>query len=148
MSGCRSASTCAGTSASTAAASPRLHGSASVSPPSVSRKAFSLSALEPDTASRAPWAASACAIAEPIPPEAPVTRAVMPVRSNIFENSCDLPVHAETRRRGGFMVVDDATDVFLERGSPEVDEKTDGLDRKTKIGQMVLGKDLVKTENE
>src|SRR3546814_5350210 len=52
--------------------------------PSVSRKAPSLSALEPDTASRAPCAASACAMAEPMPPEAPVTRAVMPVRSNMF----------------------------------------------------------------
>src|SRR3546814_6851734 len=37
----------------------------------------------PETASRAPCAASACAIADPIPPEAPVTRAVMPVRSNM-----------------------------------------------------------------
>src|SRR3546814_8204034 len=62
----------------------------------------------------------------------------MPVRSNIFDNSCYLPVHAETRRRGGFMVVDDATDVFLERGAPEVDEKTDGLASKTKIGQQLL----------
>src|SRR3546814_18539072 len=36
------------------------------------------------------------------------------------------------------MVVDDATDVFLERGAPEVDEKTDGLASKTKIGQQLL----------
>src|SRR3546814_12927386 len=53
------------------------------SPPVVSRKSFSLTALDPETASRAPCAASACAIADPIPPEAPVTRAVMPVRSNM-----------------------------------------------------------------
>src|SRR3546814_2325173 len=70
----------------------------------------SLAAWGPDTASRAPCAASACAMAEPMPPEAPVTRAVMPVRSNMFVNSYDLPVHAETRRRGGLMVVDDAAE--------------------------------------
>ena len=51
--------------------------------PSDARKPSSLSTFEPDTASRAPCPASARAIAEPIPPEAPVTSAVMPARSNI-----------------------------------------------------------------
>ena len=38
----------------------------------------------PDTASRAPCPASALAIALPSPPDAPVTSAVIPVRSNIY----------------------------------------------------------------
>src|SRR3546814_17949067 len=62
----------------------------------------------------------------------------MPVRSNMFVNSYDLPVHAETRRRGGLMVVDDAADAFLERGTTEIDEKAHGLAGQAKIGQQLF----------
>src|SRR4029453_14163055 len=47
------------------------------------RKFSSFSTLLPDTASRAPCAASALAIDDPSPPLAPVTSAVIPERSNI-----------------------------------------------------------------
>ena len=84
MSICPSASTACGTSASTAAPSPRLQTKATWSPPRPARNASSFSALEPDTASRAPCPARPFAMAEPIPPDAPVTKAVIPERSNIL----------------------------------------------------------------
>ncbi|NJB87981.1 hypothetical protein GGR90_000133 [Sphingopyxis italica] len=36
------------------------------------------------------------------------------------------------------MIVNNATDAFLERGAPEVDEKTNRLASQTKIGQQLL----------
>src|SRR3974377_1546606 len=85
----------AGTSASTSAASERLQGKAWTRAPSLPVSASSASRRVPETATVAPCVCRACAIAPPIPPLAPVTRAVLPVRSNITSS----PNSARLRRR-------------------------------------------------
>ncbi len=78
-----SAASAAGTSASTAAVSDRLVGSTWARSPSSVASAASASARVPDRATAAPCACSARAMAPPSPPVAPVTRAFLPVRSNM-----------------------------------------------------------------
>ncbi len=83
------ASSAFGTSASTSAMSARLHGSTWVRSLSSPASASSASRRVPDSATVAPWPCNARAMAPPMPPVAPVTSAVLPVRSNIgrFLNS-------------------------------------------------------------
>src|SRR5690554_1402930 len=85
MSSLPSFSTTVGTSASTCSASERSHGT-TICPSPFSSGINSISArfLVPDSATFAPRSANALAMAEPIPPDAPVTSAVFPVRSNII----------------------------------------------------------------
>src|SRR5688500_11022433 len=130
------ASTACGTSPSTAAPSERLQGSATCSPPSSDRKASSLPTLLPETASRAPCAASALAISLPSPPDAPVTSAVIPDRSNIH---CSIKlIHAETRRRGGSVMIDHSSHAFLESRTGKVDEQPDGLLSEPEVCEKLL----------
>src|SRR5262245_13138957 len=82
MSSWPSACSAFGTSASTASLSARSHGS-TAAPPSSEASASSTSRRVPDTATLAPWACSARAIAPPMPPVAPVTSAFLPVRLNM-----------------------------------------------------------------
>jgi DNA-binding transcriptional LysR family regulator len=72
-----------GTSASTSVRSARLHGSTCVRSPSSPASASSISRRVPDSATVAPWPCKARAIAPPMPPVAPVTSALLPLRSNI-----------------------------------------------------------------
>src|SRR5947199_8907137 len=83
MSTCPIAASAAGTSASTSALSERLHGSTWTRSPSLPAKESSTSRRVPEIATVAPCACRACAIAAPMPPVAPVTSAILPVRSNI-----------------------------------------------------------------
>src|SRR3546814_14966997 len=75
-----SASTARGTSPSTSAGSDRLHGRTTASPPISAATAFSASSRVPDSATPAPCAASPLALADPMPPLAPLPSAVNPVR--------------------------------------------------------------------
>ena len=47
-------------------------------------------------------------------------------------------VHAQTRRRRGGELVDDAVQPFLEGGGAEIDEQADGEVHQAKIGQELL----------
>src|ERR1700730_1610809 len=84
MSTCPMAWSADGTRASTAAASDRLHGSTWTRSASLAASVSSTSRRVPEIATVAPCAWSACAIAPPMPPVAPVTSAFLPVRSNIM----------------------------------------------------------------
>src|SRR5437764_4649886 len=138
-----SASTAEGTSWSTAVPSDRLHPIATWSPPSSSRKRSSFSTLLPETASRAPCRASALAIALPSPPEAPVTSAVMPLRLNILP-SFNL-VHAETRRRGGDVIIHDTFQSFLKCRARKIDEQANRLIGEPQISLQLLHMSLVES---
>src|SRR6185369_7579186 len=83
MSTCPIAASAAGTSASTSALSERLHGSTWTRSPSLPANESSTSRRVPEIATVAPCPCNACAIAPPMPPVAPVTSAVLPVKSNI-----------------------------------------------------------------
>src|SRR6476646_6238241 len=83
ISTCPIAASAAGTSASTSALSERLHGSTWTRSPSLAANESSTSRRVPDIATVAPCPCNACAIAPPMPPVAPVTSAVLPVKSNI-----------------------------------------------------------------
>src|SRR5690606_5267913 len=108
---------------------------------SSSRKARSLALFDPDSASRAPCPANARAIADPIPPLAPVTRAVIPVRSNMLM----LRIHvsrggAETRRRiGRTIIVHQPPYAFLHRLAAKVQKQPYGLLHQAQVGQKLLG---------
>ena len=67
----------------TAAASDRLQGSTNARDPSAAASACSGSTRVPDKATVAPAPCNTVAIAAPMPPDAPVTSAFFPVRSNI-----------------------------------------------------------------
>src|ERR1700736_6357858 len=73
-----------GTNASTSAASERLQGSTRTLSPSLPASVSSTSRRVPEIATVAPWECGAVAFAPPMPPVAPVTSAVLPVRSNII----------------------------------------------------------------
>src|ERR1700733_13315719 len=73
-----------GTRASTSVASERLQGSTWTRSPSWAASVSNASRRVPEMATVAPCRCSACAIAPPMPPLAPVTSAVLPVRSNII----------------------------------------------------------------
>src|SRR3954467_15658237 len=83
ISTCPIAASAAGTSASTSALSDRLQGSTWTRSPSLEAKPSSTSRRVPEIATVAPCPCKACAIALPMPPVAPVTSAVLPVKSNI-----------------------------------------------------------------
>src|SRR5882724_3975219 len=83
MSTCPIACSAAGTSASTSAASDRLQGSTWTRSPNFEASVSSTSRRVPEIATVAPCACKASAIAPPMPPVAPVTSAVLPVKSNI-----------------------------------------------------------------
>src|SRR4051794_37637226 len=70
-------------SASTAAESDRLQASTWLRSPSSEASPLSASSRVPDSTTWAPCACRALAMAPPMPPVAPVTRAVLPERSNI-----------------------------------------------------------------
>ena len=61
----------------------RSQGVTTTRSPSSTFNASSLSVCRPEIATVAPWACNLRAIAPPMPPVAPVTSAVLPVRSNI-----------------------------------------------------------------
>ena len=83
MSSCPMACSADGTSASTSAASDRLHGRTWTRSPNLAGERVQHLTPRPEIATVAPWACSAWAIALPMPPVAPVTSAFLPVRSNI-----------------------------------------------------------------
>ena len=56
---------------------------AAVRAPSSAARSCSTASRVPESTTNAPWACSALAISAPMPPVAPVTRAVLPVRSNM-----------------------------------------------------------------
>src|SRR5437763_13341678 len=70
-------------SSSTSATTERLQGAVDARIPNSAFNPSSASARVPESTTRAPCAWSAFAIAPPMPPEAPVTRAVLLERSNI-----------------------------------------------------------------
>ena len=69
--------------AAAAAASDRSQGTTAARWPSSPATASKASLRVPESATAAPWACNARAIAPPIPPEAPVTRAAFPSKSNM-----------------------------------------------------------------
>src|SRR5689334_11528544 len=83
MSSCPIAASAAGTSASTAALSERLQGKTWARSPSFAAIPSSTSRRVPEIATVAPCLCSASAMAPPMPPVAPVTSAVLPLKSNI-----------------------------------------------------------------
>lgn len=50
-------------------------------------------------------------------------------------------VHAETRRRGGWKLVDDAMQAFLERGSAKVDQQANGQVHQPQVRQDLFAVD-------
>src|SRR5262245_55265875 len=71
------------TSSSTPARSARSQGQTTARSPSAAFSESSASILVPESTTRARCPCSAVAIAPPIPPDAPVTSAVLPVKSNM-----------------------------------------------------------------
>src|SRR3954470_4372384 len=82
-----SAASASRTSWSAASGSARLATSEWARSPSLAASDSSAGARVPASATSAPWACSARAMAPPMPPEAPVTSAVWPVRSNMLLSS-------------------------------------------------------------
>src|SRR6202453_2561397 len=126
------AASAAGTSASTASELARSQGSTCAPSPSSAASASSASRRVPDNATWAPWLCSARAIAPPRPPEAPVTSAVFPLRSNI-----DSPFVA--RSPGGGVLV--GRDVF---GGAHAERRSAGRDALDEAGEHLAGADLDK----